>query len=58
MGSIASAPVVTHVSFRRHNFQDAGGSRVSYELPELILVLTDINERRSVSRPVPLLVPR
>jgi len=39
-------------------FKDAGGIRVSYEVRDFILVLTAINERRSVSGPVPFLVPR
>jgi hypothetical protein len=32
--------------------------RVSFELPDVVLVLTSINGRRSTSGPVPILVPR
>jgi hypothetical protein len=40
------------------NFRDFGGVRISFDMPELILVLTDVNQRHSVSGPVPILVPR
>jgi hypothetical protein len=39
-------------------FQKVGGFSVSFTDPDVILVLTDINQRRSLSGSVPLLVPR
>jgi hypothetical protein len=42
----------------RPQFKDFGGIHVSYDLPQFVLVLTTINQRRSVSGAVPLLVPR
>jgi len=39
-------------------FISAGGIEVSFELPHFVLVLTDINTRRSISGSVPMLVPR
>lgn len=39
-------------------FDTIGGIAVSFDLPNVILVLTDINQRRSISGSVPLLVPR
>jgi hypothetical protein len=39
-------------------FTNIGGIRVSFDLPYLILVVTSINQRRSVSGSVPILVPR
>lgn len=39
------------------HFEEIGGVRVNFELPGLVLVLTEIN-RHSVSGAVPLLVPR
>lgn len=38
-------------------FKDVGGIKVSFEIPGVILVLTDVNRRKSVSGSVPLLVP-
>lgn len=35
-----------------------GGIGVSFELPEVVLVLTSVNRRRSISGNVPMLVPR
>ena len=40
------------------NFKEIGNIRVSFDLPDVILVLTDINSRKSVSGSVPLIVPR
>lgn len=39
-------------------FRKAGDFTVSFSDPRIILVLTDINQRRSISGSVPLLVPR
>ena len=39
-------------------FKNIGGIRVSFALPHLILVLTDVNERHSVSGNVPIMVSR
>ncbi|WP_441233205.1 hypothetical protein [Bradyrhizobium sp. 930_D9_N1_4] len=39
-------------------FMDFGGVRISFEAPHLVLVLTNINQRHSVSGAVPILVPR
>jgi hypothetical protein len=39
-------------------FKDVGGIRVSFDLPKFVLVLTNVNRRRSISGAVPLLVPR
>jgi hypothetical protein len=39
-------------------FKDIGGIHVSFDLPNLILVLTNINRRHSISGSVPMLVPR
>jgi hypothetical protein len=38
--------------------KDIGGISVSFDLPRFVLVLTNINRRRSISGAVPLLVPR
>lgn len=40
------------------NFKSIGDIHVSFEIPHLILVLTRVNQRRSISGNVPLLVPR
>jgi len=39
-------------------FVSAGDISLSYDVPGFVLVFTDVNERRSVSGSVPLLVPR
>ena len=39
-------------------FREIGGVRVSFDLPDVILLLTEINRRLSVSGEAPLLVPR
>jgi hypothetical protein len=39
-------------------FQNIGGIGVSFELPQVVLVLTGVNQRRSLSGNVPMLVPR
>src|SRR5262249_42616145 len=39
-------------------FQRVGGFVVSFAVPHLVLVLTDINSHRSLSGSVPMLVPR
>jgi hypothetical protein len=40
------------------HFKDIGGVSISFELPHFVLVLTNVNQRRSISGAVPLLVPR
>jgi len=45
-------------SFPLPPFKDYGGVSVSFDRPELVLVLTDVNARRSISGAVPLLVLR
>ncbi len=39
-------------------FTDVGGIKVSFDVPGFVLVLTDVNRRKSLSGSVPLLVPR
>jgi hypothetical protein len=39
-------------------FQRIGNVSVSFAMPHLVLVLTDVNQRRSVSGSTPMLVPR
>jgi hypothetical protein len=39
-------------------FRDVGGIRVSFDVPGIVLVLTDVNRRKSLSGSVPMLVPR
>jgi hypothetical protein len=39
-------------------FKQVGGLSVSFDMPDLVVLLTDINQRRSMSGSVPLLVPR
>lgn len=39
-------------------FKRVGEFLVSFDLPSFVLVLTDVNQRRSISGSVPLLVPR
>jgi hypothetical protein len=39
-------------------FRDVGGVRVSFDVPGLVLVLTDINARTSLSGSVPMMVAR
>jgi hypothetical protein len=39
-------------------FKEIGGISVSFELPRFVLVLTNVNQRRSMSGAVPLLVSR
>ncbi len=47
------------VDFRRlPRFQTIGGVRVSFDLPDVVLVMTDINQSVSLSGSVPMLVPR
>jgi hypothetical protein len=40
------------------HFKDVGGISISFDLPRFVLVLTNVNQRRSLSGAVPLLVPR
>lgn len=40
------------------HFKDIGGIAMSFDVPHFVLVLTNINQRRSISGAVPLLVPR
>ena len=40
------------------HFKDIGGISISFDLPHFVLVLTNVNQRRSISGAVPLLVPR
>jgi hypothetical protein len=40
------------------SFKKIGGISVSFELPRFVLVLTNVNQRRSMSGAVPLLVSR
>jgi hypothetical protein len=40
------------------NFKTIGDIEVSFDLPHLIVVLTSVNQRRSISGSVPMLVPR
>lgn len=39
-------------------FKSIGGFEVSFDLPDMVLVLTDVNQRASLSGSVPVLVPR
>jgi len=39
-------------------FKKVGGFHVSFALPEFVLVLTSVNQRRSISGNVPMMVPR
>jgi len=39
-------------------FKDVGGIKVSFDLPQFILVLTNVNQRLSLSGSVPIPVPR
>jgi hypothetical protein len=39
-------------------FRQIGNASVSFALPHFVLVLTDVNKRRSVSGGVPMIVPR
>jgi hypothetical protein len=39
-------------------FRDFGGVRISFDVPQVVLVLTNVNQRQSVSGAVPILVPR
>jgi hypothetical protein len=39
-------------------FKDFNGVRVSFDLPDVVLVLTNINQRHAVGGAVPMLVPR
>lgn len=43
---------------RLPKFHNVGGYWLSYDLPDAILVLTNINQRASISGAVPMLVPR
>lgn len=40
------------------NFKEVGKIAVSFDIPHLVIVLTDINQRHSLSGSVPMLVPR
>jgi len=40
------------------SFKKVGGISVSFDLPDLVLVLTNVNQRRSISGSVPILVAR
>jgi hypothetical protein len=40
------------------SFQNVGGVKVNFDIPDVVLILTTINQRHSVSGPVPLIVPR
>jgi len=40
------------------SFTNIGGIQVSFDVPHLVVVLTSVNQRRSVSGSVPILVPR
>jgi hypothetical protein len=39
-------------------FEKVGNIRVSFALQDVVLLLTEVNERRSISGSVPMLVPR
>jgi hypothetical protein len=39
-------------------FKEIGGINVSFDLPEFVLVLTNVNQRRSISGAMPIVVPR
>jgi hypothetical protein len=39
-------------------FKEFNGVKVSFDLPDVVLVLTKINQRRAVTGPTPMLVPR
>ncbi len=39
-------------------FKQIGGLSVSFDLPDIVLLLTNINQRRALSGSVPILVPR
>jgi hypothetical protein len=39
-------------------FKDFGGMRMSFDVPGVVLVLTGVNSRKSLSGSTPLLVPR
>jgi hypothetical protein len=39
-------------------FKEIGGIRVSFDSPNVVLVLTNINQRRSISGSAPMIVPR
>ncbi|KRR26161.1 hypothetical protein CQ14_20965 [Bradyrhizobium lablabi] len=39
-------------------FKEIGGINLSFDLPEFVVVLTNVNQRRSISGAVPILVPR
>lgn len=40
------------------SFKEIDGIRISFELPDLVLVLTNVNQRRSLSGSVPMLIAR
>jgi hypothetical protein len=40
------------------DFRDFDGIRISFDVPQVILVLTNVNQRQSVSGAVPIFVPR
>jgi hypothetical protein len=39
-------------------FERVGNIHVSFALPDIVLLLTDVNQRRSISGSAPMLVPR
>jgi hypothetical protein len=39
-------------------FEKVGNIRVSFALQDVVLLLTEVNERRSISGSVPMMVPR
>jgi len=39
-------------------FRQVGGVSVSFDVPDFVVVLTDVNQRRSMGGSVPLLVAR
>jgi hypothetical protein len=49
-GDAATAPMPA--------FEQIGNIQVSFAMPDFVLVLTDVNQRRSLSDSTPILVPR
>ncbi|WP_334183301.1 hypothetical protein [Novosphingobium sp.] len=39
-------------------FENRGGYQVSFDVPGVVLLMTDVNQRRSLSGAVPIMVPR
>lgn len=48
----------TVVAIPLPHFEDVGGIYISFDLPHFILVLTDVNRRRSISGSVPMMIAR